>query len=123
MYHIVIPARYSSTRLPAKALAEINGKPMVYWVWRQALQSSAVSVTVATDDERIRSALSVHGAEVVMTDPTHPSGTDRLAEVGRLKGWDDGSVVVNLRLVQTCWMFIKEHLLLIIYLPLVVLLQ
>ena len=97
MYHIVIPARYSSTRLPAKALAEINGKPMVYWVWRQALQSSAVSVTVATDDERIRSALSVHGAEVVMTDPAHPSGTDRLAEVVRLKGWDDGSVVVNLQ--------------------------
>ena len=97
MYHIVIPARYSSTRLPAKALAEINGKPMVYWVWRQALQSSAVSVTVATDDERIRSALNVHGAEVVMTDPAHPSGTDRLAEVGRLKGWDDGSVVVNLQ--------------------------
>ena len=46
MYHIVIPARYGSTRLPAKALADINGKPLVYWVWRRALASSALSVTV-----------------------------------------------------------------------------
>lgn len=97
MYHIVIPARYGSTRLPAKALADINGKPMVYWVWRQAMQSRAVSVTVATDDDRIRSALIPHGVEVAMTDPDHPSGTDRLAEVARVKGWGADSVVVNLQ--------------------------
>ena len=86
MYHIVIPARYGSTRLPAKALADIHGKPLVYWVWRQAMQSKAVSVTVATDDVRIQEAMMLHGAEVAMTDPDHPSGTDRLAEVARLKG-------------------------------------
>ena len=97
MYHIVIPARYGSTRLPAKALADINGKPLVYWVWRQAMQSKAVSVTVATDDVRIREAMIIHGAEVVMTDPDHPSGTDRLAEVARLKAWDPSAIVVNLQ--------------------------
>ena len=97
MYHIVIPARYGSTRLPAKALADINGKPLVYWVWRQAMQSKAVSVTVATDDVRIQEAMMIHGAEVVMTDPDHPSGTDRLAEVARLKDWDSSAIVVNLQ--------------------------
>ena len=97
MYHIVIPARYGSTRLPAKALADINGKPLVYWVWRQAMQSKAVSVTVATDDVRIQEAMMIHGAEVVMTDPDHPSGTDRLAEVTRLKDWDPSAIVVNLQ--------------------------
>ena len=97
MYHIVIPARYGSTRLPAKALADINEKPLVYWVWRQAMQSKAVSVTVATDDVRIQEAMTLHGAEVIMTDPDHPSGTDRLAEVARLKAWDSSAIVVNLQ--------------------------
>ena len=97
MYHIVIPARYGSTRLPAKALADINGKPLVYWVWRQAMQSKAVSVTVATDDVRIQEAMILHGAEVTLTDPDHPSGTDRLAEVARLKAWDSSAIVVNLQ--------------------------
>ena len=97
MYHIVIPARYGSTRLPAKALADINGKPLVYWVWRQAMQSKAVSVTVATDDVRIQEAMMLHGADVAMTDPDHPSGTDRLAEVARLKDWDSSAIVVNLQ--------------------------
>ena len=97
MYHIVIPARYGSTRLPAKALADINGKPLVYWVWRQAMQSRALSVTVATDDIRIQEAMTLHGAEVVMTDANHPSGTDRLAEVARLKAWDSSAIVVNLQ--------------------------
>lgn len=97
MYHVVIPARYSSTRLPAKALADIAGKPMVYWVWRQALQSGAASVTVATDDERIQSALKPHGVDTVMTRVDHPSGTDRLAEVVDAKGWAEDSVVVNLQ--------------------------
>ena len=97
MYHIVIPARFGSTRLPAKALADINGKPLVYWVWRQAMQSKAVSVTVATDDVRIQEAMILRGAEVVMTDPDHPSGTDRLAEVARLKAWDLSAIVVNLQ--------------------------
>ena len=61
------------------------------------MQSKAVSVTVATDDVRIREAMIIHGAEVVMTDPDHPSGTDRLAEVARLKAWDSSAIVVNLQ--------------------------
>ena len=97
MYHIVIPARFGSTRLPAKALADINGKPLVYWVWRQAMQSQAVSVTVATDDVRIQEAMKRHGADVLMTATNHPSGTDRLAEVARLKSWDPSTIVVNLQ--------------------------
>ena len=97
MYHIVIPARYGSSRLPAKALADINGKPLVYWVWRQAMQSRAESVMVATDDIRIQQAMTPHGAEVIMTDANNPSGTDRLAEVARLKAWDSSVIVVNLQ--------------------------
>ena len=60
------------------------------------MQSRAVSVTVATDDVRIQEAMTLHGAEVVMTDANHPSGTDRLAEVARLKDWDSNAIVVNL---------------------------
>ena len=61
------------------------------------MQSKAVSVTVATDDVRIQEAMMLHGADVAMTDPDHPSGTDRLAEVARLKDWDSSAIVVNLQ--------------------------
>ncbi len=61
------------------------------------MQSKSVSVTVATDDVRIEEAMTLHGAEVAMTDANHPSGTDRLAEVARLNGWDSSAIVVNLQ--------------------------
>ena len=78
----VIPARFSSTRLPGKALVEIEGVPMVVRVWRQTARSQALGrVIVATDDERIARAVSVAGGEAMMTSPEHPSGTDRIAEV------------------------------------------
>ena len=78
----VIPARFSSTRLPGKALVEIEGVPMVVRVWRQAARACALSrVVVATDDERIAHAVAAAGGEAMMTSPTHPSGTDRIAEV------------------------------------------
>jgi 3-deoxy-manno-octulosonate cytidylyltransferase (CMP-KDO synthetase) len=78
----VIPARFSSTRLPGKALVEIEGVPMVVRVWRQTARSQALGrVIVATDDERIARAVSVAGGEAMMTSPAHPSGTDRIAEV------------------------------------------
>lgn len=82
----VIPARYSSTRLPGKALVEIEGVPMVVRVWRQASRAEALAqVVVATDDERIMSAVDTAGGEAMMTAKTHQSGTDRIAEVaGRL---------------------------------------
>jgi 3-deoxy-manno-octulosonate cytidylyltransferase (CMP-KDO synthetase) len=78
----VIPARYSSTRLPGKALASIGGVPMVVRVWRQARKARiAERVIVATDDERILHAMGEAGGEVLMTSPDHQSGTDRIAEV------------------------------------------
>ncbi|MFG0821170.1 3-deoxy-manno-octulosonate cytidylyltransferase [Pseudomonas sp. GLN_3] len=79
---IVIPARYGSTRLPGKPLADIAGKPMVQHVYERALQvSNAHVVVIATDDERVATAVSAFGGQYVMTSPDHPSGTDRLAEV------------------------------------------
>jgi 3-deoxy-manno-octulosonate cytidylyltransferase (CMP-KDO synthetase) len=78
----VIPARYDSSRLPGKALAEIGGVPMIVRVWRQTrLARSLERVIVATDDERIASAVRMAGGEAEMTVSTHQSGTDRIAEV------------------------------------------
>jgi 3-deoxy-manno-octulosonate cytidylyltransferase (CMP-KDO synthetase) len=80
----VIPARYGSTRLPAKALADIGGFPMVVRVWRQATRAKSVArVIVATDDERIANAIGKAGGEAMMTATTHQSGTDRIAEVAQ----------------------------------------
>jgi 3-deoxy-manno-octulosonate cytidylyltransferase (CMP-KDO synthetase) len=78
----VIPARFSSTRLPGKALVEIEGTPMVVRVWRQSVRARALSrVVVATDDERIARAVAAAGGDAMMTSPAHRSGTDRVAEI------------------------------------------
>ena len=78
----VIPARYGSTRLPAKALADIDGVPMVVRVWRQVSMARSIErVIVATDDERIAAPVRAAGGEAMMTSATHQSGTDRIAEV------------------------------------------
>jgi len=78
----VIPARYGSSRLPGKPLADIHGKPMVQHVYERVMQvPSLAEVWVATDDQRIFDAVRAFGGQVVMTSPDHPSGTDRLAEV------------------------------------------
>jgi 3-deoxy-manno-octulosonate cytidylyltransferase (CMP-KDO synthetase) len=75
----VIPARYGSTRLPAKPLADINGKPMIQWVYERAKTAKTLSrVVVATDDERVESAVHSFGGEVIMTSPDIQSGTDRV---------------------------------------------
>jgi len=80
----VIPARYGSTRLPAKALAEIDGVPMIVRVWRQTSQARSIDrVIVATDDERIATVVRDAGGEAMMTSRDHQSGTDRIAEVAR----------------------------------------
>jgi len=81
---VVIPARYGSTRLPAKALALIGGIPMVVRVLQQARRMTTASrVIVATDHHRIADAVQAAGGEAMMTSPDHPSGTDRVAEVTR----------------------------------------
>jgi 3-deoxy-manno-octulosonate cytidylyltransferase (CMP-KDO synthetase) len=80
----VIPARYGSTRLPAKALADIDGVPMVVRVWRQVSMARSIErVIVATDDERIAAPVRAAGGEAMMTSPAHQSGTDRIAEVAK----------------------------------------
>jgi 3-deoxy-manno-octulosonate cytidylyltransferase (CMP-KDO synthetase) len=93
----VIPARYASSRLPGKPLAEIAGEPMVAHAWRRARESRAGRVVVATDDARIEAAMAPYGAEVILTDADHPSGTDRLAEVAERLGLPDQAVLVNVQ--------------------------
>jgi 3-deoxy-manno-octulosonate cytidylyltransferase (CMP-KDO synthetase) len=100
-FHVVIPARYASTRLPGKPLLDIAGRPMIQRVVEQAALSGADEVLVATDDARIAQA--VHdprrpGANVaVMTDAALPSGTDRVAAVARERGWGEATIVVNVQ--------------------------
>jgi 3-deoxy-manno-octulosonate cytidylyltransferase (CMP-KDO synthetase) len=94
---VVIPARYASSRLPGKALIAIAGKPLVQWVYERARASSAREVLIATDDERIAHAARSFGAEAVMTGAAHPSGTDRIAEVARTRGWAPHDIVVNVQ--------------------------
>lgn len=96
-FHVVVPARYASTRLPGKPLADIAGKPMVVRVVEAALESSAADVCVATDDERVRAAVQAHGHRAVMTRADHASGTDRIAEVVDAMGWRDDELVVNVQ--------------------------
>jgi 3-deoxy-manno-octulosonate cytidylyltransferase (CMP-KDO synthetase) len=80
----IIPARYSATRLPGKPLADICGKPLIQYVYEQAKKAKFLEdVIVATDDERILEAVEKFGGKAVMTSPSHPSGTDRCAEVAR----------------------------------------
>lgn len=95
---VVIPARYQSTRLPAKPLADILGKTMIERVTIQALQSGAKRVIVATDDQRIVDALqSVKDIEVCLTSKDHESGTDRLAEVCKHYQFSDDEIIVNVQ--------------------------
>lgn len=78
----VIPARYASTRLPAKPLCDIAGLPLVMWVYNRAVEAAAFDkVVVATDDERIMKVVEAHGGYAVMTSTEHPRGTDRCFEV------------------------------------------
>ena len=95
--HIIIPARFASTRLPGKPLADVAGKPLIQHVHDCAMKSGATQVVIATDDERIRAVAEKFGARAVMTSTKHRSGTDRLAEVVGKLGIDAGDVVVNLQ--------------------------
>ena len=96
-FRVVIPARFSSTRLPGKVLRPINGRPMIEHVHRVAQASGASQVIVATDDERVATAVRGFGGEACMTDASHPSGTDRLNEVAQGLGWPEDAIVVNLQ--------------------------
>jgi 3-deoxy-manno-octulosonate cytidylyltransferase (CMP-KDO synthetase) len=94
---VVIPARYQSTRLPGKPLADIHGKPMIQWVAERALQAGAERVIVATDDERVANAVSISGVEICMTSAEHQSGTERLAEVCECYAFAPETIIVNVQ--------------------------
>ena len=98
MKHIVIPARFASSRLPGKPLLEIHGRPMILRVVDQAKKVAGFDdLCVATDDERIAEVCRTEGIDVVLTHADHPSGTDRLSEVARIKGWASEDIVVNVQ--------------------------
>lgn len=96
-FHVVIPARFASSRLPGKPLADIGGQPMVVRVVERAVQAGAASVVVATDDARVQQEVEAAGYQAIMTATTHESGTERLVEVAETFGWDDDTLVVNVQ--------------------------
>lgn len=96
-FSVVVPARYGSSRLPGKPLVDIAGQPMIWHVWRHAIDSAAGSVVIATDHDDIRAKCTSFGADVEMTAEDLKSGTDRVAEVARRRGWDDKNIVVNVQ--------------------------
>jgi len=96
-FTVVIPARFGSSRLLGKPLADIGGRPMIQHVWQRAQESRAGRVVIATDDARVQQACERFGAEVVMTAAGHASGTDRLAEVAQALDLDADHRVVNVQ--------------------------
>jgi 3-deoxy-manno-octulosonate cytidylyltransferase (CMP-KDO synthetase) len=97
LFTVLIPARYASTRLPGKPLADLGGRPMVVRVAENARRSGAARVVIATDDVRIRDAAIAHGIEACMTRADHPTGTDRLAEAAAALGLAADAIVVNVQ--------------------------
>ncbi|MFL6648237.1 MAG: 3-deoxy-manno-octulosonate cytidylyltransferase [Sulfurifustaceae bacterium] len=95
--HVIIPARYQSTRLPGKPLADVAGKTLLERVYERARASGADHITVATDDDRIRAVAESFGADICMTASAHPSGTDRIGEVIAKRGIGAEEIVVNLQ--------------------------
>ncbi len=96
-FTVIIPARYQSTRLPGKPLADIAGKPMIEWVYQQAMNSGADNVIIATDDSRVEAVALGFGAQVCMTSPSHESGTERLAEVIDKMSIPESHIIVNVQ--------------------------
>lgn len=95
--HIIIPARFNSSRLPGKLLLEVDGKPLIWHVYQRALESEIESITVATDHIDIFNAVNKFGGNVIMTSDKHVSGTDRLAEVAQKLSLSDKDVVINVQ--------------------------
>jgi 3-deoxy-manno-octulosonate cytidylyltransferase (CMP-KDO synthetase) len=96
-FHVIVPARLGSSRLPDKPLADLHGKPMVVRVAERAALSGALQVVVACDDPRIQAACEAHGVRALLTRADHPSGSDRLAEAATLLALPDDAVVVNVQ--------------------------
>lgn len=97
MIHIVIPARYASSRLPAKPLKVIAGRPLIWHVYQRALESGIESIVVATDHQEIFDAVTAFGGKVVMTSVDHLNGTDRIIEVSEKLEFKQDDIVVNVQ--------------------------
>lgn len=96
-FNVIIPARFASSRLPGKPLADINGKPMILHVMARAQESGAQRVIVATDHPDVQSVVTQAGGEVCLTRADHNSGTERLAEVIERYGFPDDEIIVNVQ--------------------------
>ena len=96
-FHVVIPARYASSRLPGKLLMDLHGQTIIERVYRQALQAKPTSITIATDHISIFDVATHFGAKVVMTAATHESGTARIAEAVAQLGLSPQDIVVNVQ--------------------------
>ncbi len=96
-FQVVIPARYASSRLPGKPLADIGGKPMVVRVLERAMAAGAESVWVATDHADVLNAVETAKGQALMISTEHASGTDRIAELAQRLGWTEDTIVVNVQ--------------------------
>lgn len=94
---VIIPSRYDSVRLPGKPLADVNGKTLIETVYNCARKCRASKVVVATDDERILSAVKKFGGEAIMTSAEHQSGTDRINEAISILSLGDNEIIINLQ--------------------------
>jgi len=93
----IIPARYASTRFPGKPLADLHGKPMIQVVYEHVQEADLQDIAVATDHELIAQCVQKFGGKVVMTSPSHPSGTDRCGEAASKMQLSDDDVVINIQ--------------------------
>ena len=96
-FKVYIPARYESSRLPGKLLLKVGGCSILERVYRNACESGASQVVVATDHNAIAEVAGAFGAAVLMTDPAHGSGTDRIAEAAQLNGEPEEQLIVNVQ--------------------------
>lgn len=96
-FHVIIPARYQSTRFPGKLLMDLAGKTVLERVYLQALKAKPSSIVIATDSADIAGHAQNIGAEVMLTSAEHQTGTDRIAEVVKKKGYADDAIIVNVQ--------------------------
>ncbi len=96
-FHVIIPARLNSSRLPGKVLKDLAGKPMIQYVYESAVQSGAQSVTIATDDDQIAEVSKDFGAAVCMTSDLHQSGTERICEAVETLDFEPDEVIIGLQ--------------------------
>lgn len=97
VFHVIIPARYASSRFPAKLLADLGGKSVIQRVYQQAVTSGAASVLVATDSQEILEHVQGFGGQAIMTSTEHQSGSDRLAEAVRQGAYAGDDLIVNVQ--------------------------